>query len=79
MIHVVTALFAVALMVRDLLLFVPMTQMKEARYVAAISSMLMIIVLVVGTLAYAAIRHFTSPIVKVADAPVVGRASLPAM
>jgi hypothetical protein len=50
-----------------------MSPTKEARYVAVVSSMLMIIVLVVGTLAYAAIRHFTSPILKVAAAPQVER------
>jgi uncharacterized protein YebE (UPF0316 family) len=60
-------------MVRDLLLTIAMSPTKEARYVAAISSMLMIIVLVVGTLAYTAIRHLTSPIVKVAAAPIVER------
>lgn len=38
-----------------------MSEMKEARYIAALCSLMLMIVLVVVTLAYAGIRSLTSP------------------
>lgn len=45
-----------------------MSEMKEARYIAAICSLMLMIVLVVGTLAYAGIRRLTSPAAATASA-----------
>ena len=49
-------------------LFVFMSEMKEARYVAALCSLMLMIVLIVGTLAYAGIRSLTSPAAATASA-----------
>jgi hypothetical protein len=38
-----------------------MSEMKEARYVTALCSLMLMVLLVVGTLAYAGIRRLTSP------------------
>jgi hypothetical protein len=65
-IYVITALFAASLMVRSLPLFVLMRQMKEARCVVALCSLLLMIALVAATLAYTAIRNFTPPTVAAA-------------
>ena len=48
-------------MVWDLPLFISMLHMKEARLIAALGSMLAMIVLVVGALAYTAMHRPASP------------------
>ena len=54
-----------------------MSEMKEARYVAAVGSLMLIIVLVVGTLAYAGIRGLTSPVPAAASVSRVADVAQP--
>ena len=72
-----SALFAEILTVRNLPLLVFMSEMKEARYVAAVCSVMLMVLLVVGTLACDGIRRLTSPAVATASVARVADVAQP--
>ena len=72
-----SALFPEILTVRNLPLLVFMLEMKEARYVAAVCSLMLMVLLVVGTLAYAGIRRLTSPAAAAASVARVADVAQP--
>jgi hypothetical protein len=67
----ISALFSQNLRVRNLPLFIFMSEMKEGRYVAALCSLVLMVLLVVGTLAYGGICRLTSPAAATARGPLI--------